>query len=392
MRPYIGKPVIKVITGMRRVGKSCFLSQLYDELRLKAEGPAHVLLVDMESLEFDGLRDYRSFHGFVEEHFRGLAGTRYLLVDEVQEIDQWERAIVSLAKSGHTDIFLTGSNAHLLSSEIATLLSGRYVEFPLHSLGFAEFLEFRSDKCGDPETEFGNWLRFGGLPAVHHLELADEMVFDYTGSVYSTILLKDIVKRRAVRNVTLLESIGRFLFDNVGNLIAAKPLADYLKSQRLSVGVQTVQNYLSYFDDAFISHKLRRYDLRGKRHLEVYEKHYLEDLGLRHAVLGYRDPDISGLLENVVCLELKRRGYRLSIGRLGNREIDFIAEKANTKVYVQVAYRLATPTTVEREFGVLQAIRDNYPKFVISLDKHIGDDYEGIRCLNLIDFVRGAEL
>lgn len=316
-----------------------------------------------------------------------VGGPKFLLVDEVQEISGWERAIASLAGREDVDIYITGSNAHLFSSELATLLSGRYVEFPIYALSFEEFLLFRADRKADLQKEFIHYLRFGGLPAIHHFNMEQEIVYHYVGSIYSSILLKDIVRRHSIRNVQLLENIARYLFDNIGNIFSAKKVADYLRSQRLRVSVETVQNYLGHFQDALLAHRAQRYDIRGKRLLEINDKYYLGDISIRHALLGYREADISGMLENIVFLELKRRGYDVWVGKVGDREVDFVATRDDEKLYVQVAYLLASDDTVEREFGVLRDIRDNYPKLVLSLDTAFGGDIQGVRRVNLVDFL-----
>jgi predicted AAA+ superfamily ATPase len=387
IRPFLNKPVIKVITGMRRVGKSCLLRQVIDLLQEEGVAPDRILRIDKESLDFEHIRNYNDLNQAALEAFAGKTAPCYLIVDEVQEIEQWERAVVSLAARGDIDILISGSNAHLLSSELATLISGRYVEIPVYSLGLAEHLQFIEMPDGHREEAFADFLRMGGMPATYHFERDEELIHQYISSVYNTILLKDIVKRHAVRNVPLLENIARYLFDNIGNTMSAKRIADYLKAQRLRVGVDTVQNYLGYFTEALLAHKVLRYDIKGKRHLELHEKYYLNEIGIRHALLGYREADIGGILENVVFLELKRRGYTVSVGKLGEREIDFIATARNEKIYIQVAYLLSSPETVEREFSVLQQVSDNYPKVVLSLDTFFGSDYEGIRRLNLIDFL-----
>ena len=387
--PFIGKPVIKVITGMRRVGKSYLLRQLIEQLSQRGVPREQILYIDKESLDFEHIRTYRDLHQLVFKSLGDRPG--YLLVDEVQEIDAWERALASLAKGEDIDIYITGSNAQLFSAELATLLSGRYVEFPLYALSFAEFRQFRGADRGDVQRDFADYLRFGSLPAIHHFGLEEEIVYEYIGAIYNTVLLKDVVRRHNIRNVPLLENIARYAFDNIGNVFSAKKVADFLKAQRLRVGVETVQNYLGYFQEALLVHKVPRYDLKGKRLLEIHEKYYLGDIGLRHALLGYREADIGGVLENIVFLELKRRGYRVHIGKLGSREVDFVATRAGEKLYVQVAYLLATPETVEREFGVLRDIPDNYPKLVLSMDPVFGEDFEGIRRLNLIDFLLQEE-
>lgn len=388
IRPFLGKPVVKVITGMRRVGKSCLLRQIIELLRDDGVEDGRILYIDKESLDFDDVKTYADLNALALSALTGKSSPGYLLVDEVQEIFEWERAVSSLATRGDIDIIITGSNAHLLSSELATLISGRYIEFPVYSLSFSEHLIFRGAAAMDNGGEFENYLRFGGMPGIHHFDRTDETAYQYISSIYNTILLKDVVKRHSIRNVSLLENIARYLFDNIGNTMSAKGIANYLKSQRLRVGVDTVQNYLSYFTEAMVAHQVRRFDIKGKRLLEIHDKYYLGDIGIRHALLGYREADIGGLLENIVFLELKRRGYNVHVGKLGEAEVDFIATRANEKIYFQVVYLLASPTTIEREFGVLRDIADNYPKIVLSLDSVFGGDFEGIQRLNLIDFLR----
>jgi len=385
--PFVDKPVIKVITGMRRIGKSCFLRQIIDFIGQKNVGSDQILYINKELLEFDDICDYRALNKRVLGHFEGVSGPKYLFIDEVQEIEGWERAVVSLLAQGLIDIYITGSNAHLFSSDLATLVSGRYIELPMYSLSLVEFLDFRDKKRTDANAEFQLYLRLGGFPGIHHFGLQDDTVFQYINALYSTIVLKDIVKRYEVRNVRLLEDLTRYVFDNAGAIFSARSIAAYLKSQRLKVGVETIQKYLGYLISSYMIYRVPRYDIKGKRLLEIQEKYYLGNLGLRHALLGYREADISGLLENVVFLELKRRGYTVSLGKFGNREVDFIAEKDNTKLYVQVTYLLSSPETVEREFSVLAAIKDNYPKYVLSLDPVWGQDYQGIQRVHLIDFL-----
>ncbi len=387
IQPFLGKPVVKVITGMRRVGKSYLLRQVIDMLREEGVPKDNIHYVDMESLDFEHIRAHGDLYEEARRMLLHREGMKYLLVDEVQEISGWERAVASLSGRQDMDVLLTGSNAHLFSSELATLLSGRYVEFPVYGLGFGEYLQFRGDKRKDTQSELLDYLRYGGLPAIHHFRIEDEMVFQYVSSIYNTILLKDVVRRHGVRNVELLEKMARYLFDNIGNVMSAKNIADYVKSQRLRVGVETVQNYLGYFCEAMVAHKTRRYDLKGKRQLEILDKFYLGDVGIRHAVLGFREADISGVIENVVFLELLRRGYRVEVGKLGDCEIDFIATRAGERRYIQVAYLLATLQVVDREFGVLRDIPDNYPKCVISMDTAFGDDMAGIQRINLADFL-----
>lgn len=388
VKKYIDKPVVKVITGLRRVGKSYFMRQIIEYLKETGVPSQRIVYVNKESMDFEFVEDYRQLNSFVESAVIGAGdGKKYILIDEVQEIAGWERCIASLLGCGSFDIFLTGSNASMLSSDLASQLAGRYVEFPIYSLGLTEFLQFMGIDRAEAGANFKTYLKYGGFPALTHFDLDQEVVYQYISSLYNTILLKDVVKRYNVRNITLLENITKYTFDNIGNIFSAKKLADYLKSQRLSIGVETVQNYLSYLCSTFAIHKVQRYDIKGKRILELHEKYFLGDIGLRHSLLGYREADISGMLENLVFLELKRRGYAVYIGKVGTKEIDFIATKAGEKMYVQVAYLLASSTTIEREFEPLLSIKDNYPKYVLSLDTVFGDDYKGIIRLNLVDFL-----
>jgi predicted AAA+ superfamily ATPase len=387
IRPFIGKPLIKVITGIRRSGKSTFLRLLIAELEAVPQN--RICYINMESLRFENIRSYRELNEYVTAQLdTGHAGN-YLFIDEIQEIEQWEKAVVSFLSDGIADIYITGSNAHLLSSEIATILSGRYVEFPVYTLSFREYHRFLGPGDSRPANDvFLEYLRYGGFPGLHHVDLDDETVFQYLNSLYNTIMLKDVIKRNNIRNITLLENITRFLFDNIGNIFSARKVSDYIKSQNMRIGVETVQNYIGYLQSTFSVFKVQRYDIKGKRILELYEKYYLGDTGLRHALLGYRESDISGVLENIVFLELLRRGFSVHIGKFDDQEIDFIAEKQGEKVYIQVAYLLASEETIDREFGVLQKVNDNYPKLVVSMDDAFGSDHNGIKRLHIIDFLQ----
>jgi uncharacterized protein len=376
---------------MRRVGKSYFLRQIIGLLHQQNVPGKNILYIDKEQLDFDFIQDYHHLDKYINEQFSNTTGNKYLFVDEIQDIQQWEKTINSLLNKGNIDIYITGSNAHLLSSELATLISGRYIEFPIYTLSFKEFLQFRGEKQKETVNEFQNYIRFGGLPALHHFDLVEDIVYQYLKSVYDTILLKDIIKRNNIRNVHLLENINKYLFDNTGNIFSAKRVSDYLKSQKLNVGMDTVQNYIGYLLSTFAAYKVQRYDIKGKRILEIHEKYFAGDVGIRHALLSYKEAEISGVLENLVFLELKRRNYSVYIGRLGDREIDFIAEKEGKKLYIQVAYLLATAEVTAREFTPLQQIKDNYPKFVLSLDTIWGNDFEGIKRMNLMDFLLSDE-
>lgn len=384
---YLSTPVVKVITGMRRVGKSYFMKLIMAHLREHGTRDEQIIYIDMESLDFDFINDYSILDSYIREKSKGVHEQISLFIDEIQAIQGWEKCVASLLGSGNYDIFISGSNAGLLSSELATLLSGRYIEFPIYSLGLNEFATFMGKEIGEASALFPDFLKFGGLPALHHFDFDQEVVYQYISSLYNTILLKDVVKRYNVRNVALLENITYYAFENIGKIFSAKKLSDYLKSQRMSLGVETVQNYLAYICSTFALYKVRRYDIKGKRILELHEKYFLGDIGLRHSLLGYRESDISGILENIVFLELKRQGYEVFIGKFGNYEVDFIATRTDQKIYIQVCYLLASSETVEREFMPLLAIRDNYPKYVVSMDTLFGNDYKGIRRLNIVDFL-----
>jgi len=387
MVPFLGKPVIKVLTGMRRVGKSSLVRLLIRYLIESGVSEKAIVFLDLESLEWDSIRTYSDLYSSIKGSFPGFEGQRYVFIDEVQQVAGWEKAVNSLLAENFADITITGSNAHLLASELATYLTGRFIEFAIYPLSFGEFLTFRGALAGDHRKEFQLYLRYGGLPGIHHFDLNDETVFAYLSGIYNTLILKDVVTRNQVRDPGQLDLITRFAFDNCGNILTAKRISDYLKNQRITAGVDKVMNYLRFLEQAFLLHKVIRYDIKGLRNLELYEKYYMGDIGLRHGLLGYRDHDISGLLENVVYLELLSRGYRVSIGKWGDREVDFVAERADERLYVQVTLQLATPETIEREFSVLEKIDDNHQKMVLSLDEFQMINRGGIRHVYLLDFL-----
>lgn len=388
IRPWIGKPVIKVLTGMRRVGKSCVLRQVASLLHAGGLPKKRILFVDKEDLAFDQIRDHRHLAAWIKK--MAPSGRAALLVDEVQEIAGWERVVNSCLKEGRFDIYVTGSNARMLSSDLATLLSGRHVEIPIFPLSLPEFLLFQGEPAALARERFPAYLRYGGLPALQQLSDDEHSRYQYLSSVFDTIVLKDIIARHEVRNVPLFQNICRFAFDNAGQLFSAKRVADYLKNQRLAVTVDTVQRYVGYLCDAFVFYRVRRFDLRGKRHLEINEKYYPGDIGLRHAVLGYRQDAINGMLETLIFQELLRRGYAVSIGKLGSKEIDFVADRGKERLYVQVAYLMPTAETRDREFRVLEEVRDNHSKLVLSLDPVAVEHTGGIRHAHVVDFLMGA--
>ena len=385
IQPFIDKPVVKVLTGMRRVGKSCLLELIRDELLQGGVDEKQMIYFNLESMEHASIRSDIELYAAIRKRI----GRKkcYVFLDEIQEVASWEKVVNSLLADKKADVYITGSNARLLSSELATYIAGRYVEVPIFPLSFQEHLIFRGQQKGSNAEEFERYLKYGGLPGLHAFELNDEITYQYIGSIYDSVLLKDVVARNNIRDVSLLESIGRFVLDNIGNVISANRVAQFLKNQQRKASSETVYNYLRALEQGFLVHRVPRYDLKGKRYLEVHEKYFLGDVGLRHAQIGFKEGDISGLLENIVYLELRRRGYRVSIGKWKEAEIDFVAERENEKLYVQVTYLLSGPETVQREFGPLREIPDNYPKMVLSLDPIWGNDLEGIQRRNVIDFL-----
>jgi len=386
--PFINKPVIKIITGIRRCGKSFLMKQIISELNATGIENKNILYINKELVTFNFIENYTQLYTYISEKFNSTQGKKYILIDEIQEIQQWEKAVGSLFAENEYDIYITGSNAHLLSSEIATLLSGRYVEINLYTLSYKEFVQFRNTELTNAEDEFYLYLKYGGFPVIHFFDYNDELIYQYINSLYSTILLKDIISRYNIRNVQLFENLTKFVFDNIGNIFSGNSIAKYLKAQNISMGLDTIQNYLQYLENSFLVYKVNRYDLKGKRILEIHEKYYLSDIGLKNAMLGYREKDIAGMLENIVFLKLKQSDYKVFIGKFLDYEIDFVAEKGNSRIYIQVAYLLNSKETIEREFQVMKQISDNYPKYVLSMDKHQTTNNEGIIRMNIIIFLK----
>lgn len=387
IEPYINKPVIKVITGMRRVGKSYFVKQIINHLTDNGIKPEQIVYVNMELVEFDFINDYKDIHAYVSEFFKKCEKPKYIFIDEIQEIEQWEKAIGSFLAEEKYDIYITGSNSNLLSSELSTLISGRYIEFNIYSLSFNEFLDFRLDHKKDIKTEFNNYLKFGGFPVIHSFNFNEEVTYQYISSLYNTILLKDVISRYNLRNVRLFTDIVKYTLSNLGQIFSSNSISKYLKNQKKSVGVETIQNYLHYLESSFLLYKVQRYDIKGKRILNMYEKYYLGDISIKNAIIGYKDDDISGMLENIVFLKLKQDNYDVYIGKYDDYEIDFIAEKNGNKKYFQVAYLLNSQQTIEREFSVLEKVKDNYPKYVITMDNLPSSNRNGITRMHIVDFL-----
>ena len=388
LQPYLGKPVVKAITGLRRVGKSVFVRQLIDRLIQQGISSSNVVYVDMESLDFDFLRTYRDLHEYVMKMTTRISGRVYVFVDEIQDIAEWERAVASWSgQPDRYDVTITGSNSTMFSGELASRLTGRFIEFPVYPLSWNEFREFYPE-FDDRQTAFEKYLRYGGMPGLRMLDdLRDETVLPFLRSIHDTIVLKDIVKRKNIRNTSLLDGICRFTYDNISNPLSASSISAYLKNQRVPTNVQSVINYLTGLVESQLFYKAQRYDIRGKRQLELNHKYYAADLGLRNSQIGFRSDDISYLIENLVFMELCRRADRVYTGEFEHREVDFIAEKGARPHYYQVTMNLNDPQVVERETRSLLAIEDNYPKTIITLDPVHGDGIAGIEVVSLLDFL-----
>lgn len=391
---YKEKPLIKVITGIRRCGKSVILKLLQAELVRQGVAEERIIYLDFESFQWSALKRAGSFYEYISNRI-SRENRCYLLFDEIQEVAGWERAINSFSVDFNVDIYITGSNSHILSSELATFLSGRYVELNLFTLSFSEHLLFRESLTGksieDLHGAFTEYLRTGGFPVLHMASCDQETAMKIVYDIYSSVILRDVVQRYKIRDVELLERVVRFVFDNVGNKFSAGNVVDYFKSQYRKIDINTVYNYLNALEGAFIVHRIPRYDIKGKEILKTNEKYFVGDHGLVYAVMGYRDRFISGILENIVMSELLRRGYRVFTGKSNEREIDFIAEKNERKVYVQVAYKISEPATFEREFSVLLEIRDHHPKYVVTMDEVWRDNVDGVKHLHIADFLLLAE-
>lgn len=391
IRNFIDKPIIKVITGMRRSGKSMILKLISEELLEKGVSPQNIIYINFESLMFDDLTEFKALYRYIIEKSQNLKGKIYILLDEIQEVQYWEKAINSFMVDLDCDIYITGSNANLLSSELATYIAGRYIEIKIYPLSFAEYIDFAKkqnpQKILTKEEYFEEYLQFGGLPGIHNFNYDKNNIYQYLADIYNSILLKDVIAKNNIRDVDLLERIVLYAFDNIGNTFSAKNVSDFLKSQGRKLSRETVYNYLKALENAYILSRVQRYDIKGKSILETMEKFYLMDLGFRHTKLGYRSNDIAGYLENIIYLELLRRKYTVNIGKLQTKEIDFIGSFQEKKLYVQVTYLLSSPETIEREFSPLKNIEDNYPKYVLSMDNLKEDNIEGIIRKKIIDFL-----
>jgi len=383
IRPFIGKDLIKVLTGQRRVGKSYLLYQIIDEIK-SVDNESNIVFINMELFEFSTIKDSNDLISYVNSNL-DKNKKNYVFIDEIQDIEDFEKALRHFQASNTADIYCTGSNASLLSGELAPLLSGRYIEFHVSGLSYNEFLRFQEiEKNNDSLIRY---IRFGSLPYLRNLPNDEAVIYEYIKSVYNTILYKDIVSRFNIRNTALLENLLRFLMDNIGNIFSAKRISDYLKNQKINLSPKVIIEYIKHFENAFLLYGVKRYGISGKKIFEIGEKYYYEDLGIRHAIGGYRIADIGKIMENLVFKHLQQKGYQVFVGTLGENEIDFVGRKGNASIYIQVAYRIENKKTHEREFGNLLRISDNFRKMVVSMDDYIEGPYEGIEHMHIREFL-----
>jgi predicted AAA+ superfamily ATPase len=387
IKPFINKKIIKVFVGQRRTGKSYLMYQVIDYIQ-KEDESANIIYINKELNEFNSITTYQHLYDYVTS--KSTKNRRnYLFIDEIQNIQSFENALKSFNAEGNYDIYCTGSNANLLSGELATLLSGRYIEFKVYPLSYKEFLIFHN--LSDEKRSLNFYLKYGGLPYLKNLKLEDDIVFDYLTNIYQAILFKDIVARYKPRNIEFLERLTQFIAKQTGTIFSARSIVKYLKSQNINISVNSLLDYIRFLTSAFFISKANRTDIQGKKIFEVGEKYYFTDIGLRNTIAGYSPFDLGLIIENIVHNHLLYNGYKINVGQSGNREVDFIAEKNNEKVYIQVALRIPDKKTSQREFGNLLEIKNNYPKYVITLDEYAGISYEGIKHIPLRDFLTGFE-
>lgn len=388
---YKDSPFVKILTGVRRCGKSTILKMVVDKLKEQGISNDRILWYNFDSLEYDDIKTAKSLFAELKRHLTNEK--TYIFLDEVQEVNSWEKVVNSLMTDYNVDIYITGSNSRMMSSEISTYLTGRYVSFRIYPLSFAEYLSFRKNftNVNDTRTELVNYLRLGGFPAVHLQNYTPDEVYTIVKDIYNSTIFTDIVKRNQIRKVDQLERIVRFTFDNIGKTFSATSISKYLKSENRTIDNETIYNYLSKLESAYILHRCSRYDIQGKELLKTQEKFYLADSAFRYSVLGYTPDSIAAMLENTVYLELLRRGYDVYVGKLDNAEIDFIATKQENKLYIQVTQEIGSPETEQREYGRLLDIRDNYPKYVLRTDVFAGGNYQGIKTMHIADFLLSNE-
>ena len=389
---YVDTPFVKILTGVRRCGKSTILKMIMERLKTERNIPEdRIISCRFDSMEYEDMTA-KQIYTLLKDQLSST-GRTYLFLDEVQEIKGWEKVVNSLASDFDVDLYITGSNSRMMSSEIATYLTGRYVSFRIFTLSFGEYLMFKSKfaNVGEPKAELANYVRLGGFPATHLQAYSQDEIYTIVRDIYNSTIFSDIVKRNQVRKIDQLERVVKYTFSNVGNTFSAKSIADYLKSERRSLDNETVYSYLDKLEKAYLLHRCSRYDLQGKEILKTQEKFYLADVALRYSVLGYNADSVASSLENIVYLELCRRGYTVYVGKTSDGEIDFVAVRQNEKIYVQVTQEINSEKTEKREYNRLLEIPDNYPKFVLTTDEFAGGNYEGIKTMHIADFLLSAE-
>ena len=390
IKPFINKDIVKVLTGIRRSGKSVMLKLIMEELKQNKIDEKQFININFENLINIELTTADKLHEYILKKASEIKKKCYIFLDEIQEVKDWEKCINSLRVNEEYDfdIYITGSNAKLLSGELSTYLAGRYVEFVIYPFSFKEFLETLKSIQQDVSTReaFQKYVKFGGMPFLYNLTFEEEASLQYLKDIYSSIILKDITQRNKIRDTDLLERVISYLIMNVGNNFSATSISKFFKSENRKVSVETILNYIKAAEESFLIYKVSRDDLIGKKVLNVNEKYYIADHGMREAILGSNQRDINQIFENIIYLELLRKGYNVRVGKVDNLEVDFVCTKGNEKIYVQVAYLLASPETIEREFTSLEKIDDNYPKYVISMDE-FDMSRNGIMHINIIDFL-----
>ena len=388
---YKDTPFIKILTGVRRCGKSTILKMIMNKLKEQGRSKERIIHYNFDSLEYEDIKTAKVLYEKLKNQLS--AEKTYLFLDEIQEVEDWEKVVNSLMTDFNVDIYVTGSNSRMMSSEIATYLTGRYVTFRIFPLSFAEYLKFKKtySNVQDTHRELINYLQLGGFPAVHLQKYTSDEVYTIVRDIYNSTIFTDIVKRNEIRKVDQLERIVKFTFNNVGSTFSAASISKYLKSEKRSLDIETIYNYLSKLESAYILHRCSRYDIQGKEILKTQEKFYLVDTAFRYSVLGYSPNSAAAMLENIVYLELLRRGYDVYVGKLDNNEIDFIAVKQGNKVYIQVTQEIGSGETELREYGRLLDIRDNYPKYVLRTDEFASGNYQGIKTMHIADFLLSDE-
>lgn len=390
--PFVDTPFVKILTGVRRCGKSTILKMIIKKLREeKHVDDEQILSYRFDSMEYE---DMTTKELYLELKSKIIQSKKtYLFLDEIQEIEGWEKVVNTLASDFDVDIYITGSNSRMMSSEISTYLTGRYITFHIYTLSFEEYLTFKKSytTLKNLKQEFSQYVRLGGFPATHLQDYSQDEVYTIVKDIYNSTIFSDIVRRNQVKKIDQLERVVKYTFNNIGNTFSAKSISNYFKSEQRKIDNETVYSYLEKLQKAYILHKCSRYDLQGKDILKTQEKFYLADVSLRYSVLGYTVDSIAASLENIVYLELKRRGYDVYIGKIKDKEIDFVATKQNEKIYVQVTQEIKSEKTQKREYEQLLEIRDNYPKYVVMADNFAGGNYEGIKTMNIVDFLLSKE-